>query len=227
MATTNYPDGVTNELDYKTLGSYVAPDPTRVFEFFDDFYRFQAADWTVTEDETAAFSIADVAGGALSIVLDGADDDHVYVQALGEPITLAQANKKAWFKSRFSLDVVDQSDLFVGLYVTDTDPVGGIVDGIYFHKADGAATLNLVIVKDSTATTTAITTMVASTFVEVGWAYNGVDKLDVFLNGERVASPAITNLPNDELLTPSFAVQNGDAAAVTLLLDYILASYER
>jgi len=227
MVTSNFIDGVTNVADSETLGSFIALDPTAAFVFFDDFYRFQVADWTITENVTAAVSIADVAGGVLSVVNDPADNDHYYVQSLGTPFSLQTAGKQAWFKTRFALDVVDESDVFVGLYVTDTTPVAGIVDGVYLHKADGDTTLQLVVVKDSTATTTDITEMVADEYVTVGWRYDGGDNIDIYLADVRVASCVTDNLPDDVLLTPSFAVQNGAAAAVTLLLDYIFAAYER
>ena len=34
-------------------------------------------------------------------------------------------------------------------------------------------------------------------------------------------------MPDDEVLTPSFGIQNGEAAAKTMSIDYILAAKER
>ena len=156
------------------------PAISRSYNFVDDFMNWApgADNWVVTEDATATIGIADAAGGVLSIVNDGADDDHVYVQWAYE-IGAFVARKRAFFECRLQNDVIDQSDIYAGLYVRDTDPVGGITDAI-----------------------------------------------EVFVDGEKVATAAVTNLPPDEL-TPSFAVQNGDGAAVTLLIDYIAAQFER
>lgn len=228
MTSTNYPGGVTNVIDYKMWGNYLAPAPSVLYSFYYDFFAWvpSAANWVVTEDETAAISILDAAGGVLSIVNDGADDDHVYVQWFAE-ICAFVAGKEAWYEARFQISSATESDLFMGLYVRDTDPVGGITDGVYFHKPDGGTTLNLVVVNGSTATTTAVTTVLAaSTWYSAGLYYNGSDRIDIFLNGDKVAECVTTNLPPDEL-TPSFAIQNGSGAAVTLLLDYIAASFAR
>jgi hypothetical protein len=36
-----------------------------------------------------------------------------------------------------------------------------------------------------------------------------------------------TNLPDDEELTVSFGIQNGEAAAQTMTIDYVVAAVER
>jgi|SRR5688572_5181078 len=227
MTSTNFPDGVTNVLEYKAFGQCVIPSPSRVHTFLEDFntYIASATQWVETVVGTDTTGVIDGAGGILSIANDTNDNDHVYAQWVAE-ICAFVAGKQSWFATRFQIDVATESDLFIGLYVTDTDPIGAITDGVYLHKADGSTTLNLVVVNGSTATTTAITTVAADTWYVVGLHYNGSDKIDIYLNDDRVASSVTTNLPPDDL-KPSFAVQNGDAAAVTALIDYIFWVTER
>jgi hypothetical protein len=47
------------------------------------------------------------------------------------------------------------------------------------------------------------------------------------VNGVVVGTSVTTNLPDDEDLTISFAIQNGEAVAKTMTVDYILCSKER
>lgn len=114
----------------------------------------------------------------------------------------------------------------LGLQITDTTPLA-VTDGVYFLKADGSTTLNLLVTKNSTSTTTAAATLVDDTYVTVGFVYNGSDKIDVFVNDVRIATSVTTNLVDDEELTLSFGIQNGEAAAKVLSLDYLFVSKER
>jgi hypothetical protein len=63
--------------------------------------------------------------------------------------------------------------------------------------------------------------------VTVGFYYDGGSKIDVFWNDVRVGTAATTNLPDDEELAVSFGIQNGEAAAGVLSLDYLLISKKR
>lgn len=65
-----------------------------------------------------------------------------------------------------------------------------------------------------------------------GFYYNGVDAVYYYAgtnskNPTLLGKSAITNLPDDEALTVSFGLQNGEAVAKTMSVDYILASKER
>jgi hypothetical protein len=232
MTTTNFNYGISNALNSSTLGAYVAPDPTLYHTHFDDFDQYTTADWVITTVGSSTIGTIDANNGILSVATGASDNDHDYFQWAGNTASsvleswLPTTGKQLFFKTRFSLSAATESDFFAGLYVTDTDPVGAITDGMYFHKADGATTLNFVTVASSTATTTPVATIAASTFVSVGFHYDGYNKLNLYVNDNRVASSAITNIPATELAL-SFAVQAGTDAAVTLLLDYLFVSEER
>lgn len=225
--STNFPDGVTNVTESATLGSFVNTDPTKAHTWFDDFDSFTAANWTVTETQAGATQgVVDGDGGILALVNSAADDDLNAIQWSKETFKF-EAGKRLWFKARFKVSDATQSDLVIGLQITDTTPLA-VTDGTYFVKADGSTSLSLVVTKNSTATTTTgVATLADNTYVSVGFVYDGASKIDVYVNDVRVKSSVTTNLCDDEDLTVSIAVQNGEAAAKTLSVDYVFVAKER
>ena len=121
-----------------------------------------------------------------------------------------------------------QADLMIGLYITDTDPIGGVSDGIYFRKDDGSAVLSLVGEKNSVESVAAVATLVADTYVAVEFYYDGSDdKIRAYVNGALAGSIPLTNVVDDEEIALSFVIQNGQAVANVLTIDYIGASQQR
>jgi len=116
----------------------------------------------------------------------------------------------------------------MGLHITDTSPLD-VTDGIYFIKADGAATIDLAVEKNNTATTaSSIATMVNDTFITLSWFIDpDTSSVHYSVNNAEPLTLADTNLPNDEDLTISFGIQNGEAAAKTMTVDYINVMVER
>lgn len=225
-ASTNFPNGVTNAPEAGPLGSYVAPDPSSAHTWFDDFDNYTSSEWTVTEsDSSATQSIVAGDGGLLALVNSSVDDHLDAIQWTNETFRF-ETGKKLWAKAKFKVSDATQSDLVVGLQITDATPLA-VTDGVFFRKDDGSATLNLVVCKNSTETVTAVTTMVDDTFVVVGFAYDGVSAIAAYVNDASVAVSATTNMPDDEDLAPSFAVQNGAGAAKTLTVDYALFAKDR
>lgn len=232
MASTNFIDGVTNVAESTTLGTYIAPDPTQVHTWFDDFDQYVAADWTITETGTGTRAVGNLDNGILVITNGATDDNANFLQWSGNTNAATVetwkfvSGKPLWFKSRFKISDATQSDLVLGLAITDTTPLS-VSDGVYFLKADGSTTLNLLVTKNSTSTTTAAATLANDTYVTVGFVYDGASRIDVYLDDVRVGSSVTTNLPDDEELTITFGIQNGEAVAKILSLDYIFVSKER
>lgn len=239
MVTTNFIDGVTNVPDSYVFGTFGSVDPSKYIQFFDDFMRYDAAatgtahDWLATLTGTTPTAVlADENGGVLLVTLSAADDDNYFAQWQGsntsnavEPIKFI-SGKKTWFKTRFKTSDATQSDIVVGLQITDTTPLA-VTDGVYFLKVDGTAVMNLLVTKGSTSTTTAAATLANATYVTLGFVYDGASKVDIFVNDVKVASSVTTNLPDTEELTISFGIQNGEAVAKTLSMDYIFCATER
>lgn len=233
MATTRFPNGVTNVSQRSSLGAFGAPDPTKFHTYFNDFDTYVVGDWVITTTEAGAGSateaLADADGGVLLITNDAADNDNDFFQKVGESF-LMEAGKEAWFKARFKVSDATQSDFVIGLQITDTTPLDA-TDGIYFMKDDGDALLDIYCRKNATTgstSATGIATVVADTYMTVGWYYDGKSAVKYFVNDVHVGTldGSSTYLPDTEL-TVSFGLQNGEAVAKTMSLDYIFASKAR
>lgn len=208
------------------------------FTVFTDFFTYLASDWVITTTEGGSGSAtealaADGVGGRLVVTNDDANDDKDFFQWAGGSGSVAEifkftVGKRLQFVFKGQLSDASASDFFAGLYVTDTDPVGGIVDGIYFRKLAGVNTLQLVAEKDSVESTVDIAELSNGTEFTLEFYYDGGnDRIEGFFNGSRIGSVPLTNAPDDEELALSFGIQNGGAAAKVLTVDYIGASQQR
>jgi hypothetical protein len=103
-----------------------------------------------------------------------------------------------------------------------------VTDGVYFRKDDGDTDLDFVVIKDSTATTTTVAGLLAdATYITLGFYYDGVSAIKIYANGDLIGTSVTTNLVDDEDLTVSFGLQNGEAVAKTMTIDYIHVLQER
>lgn len=202
---------------------------TDVVKYIDDFVRANpdAAwdDWTVTRVEGGAgestIAAGDAGNGTMLLTTDAVENDGLNCQLLGESFKL-ETGKPLYFGARIQgINDVDQTDLFIGLAITDTDILGGVTDRIGFESADETAALSFVIEKDSTQTTvSAIGTLVDATAVILEFFWDGA-ALEVFVDGVSVSVPAITNLPDDEEMRVSVHFLTGETAANTCHIDWI------
>jgi len=235
---TRFPHGVTTVSESNPLADFGLPDPTAWHVWFDDFDNFEADQWVITATEAGAGSasraVQNADGGILLLTNDAADDDNQFLQWSGDDASAVVetfkfvAGKKLFFKARFKVSDATQSDFVMGLQITDTTPLA-VTDGVYFRKDDGDANLDFVVMKDSTATTgTAVATVTSDTHLTTAFYYDGTSNgIKVFVNDTLVATIATTNLVDDEELTISFGIQNGEAVAKTMSLDYIFVAKER
>jgi hypothetical protein len=200
-------------------------------KYFNDFNLYLASDWTITTTEAGTGAATEAIsqtepGGVLLITNDDADDDADFFQYVNEIFEYV-AGKKFAFKMRFKVSEATQSDVVLGLQITDTTPLA-VTDGIYIRKDDGDANLDFVVAKNSTASTlTAFATLTADTWTVLEIYYDGGDSISVSKDGVRAGSLPLTNVPDDENLTISFGLQNGSAGAKTMSVDYILLYQER
>ena len=236
MATTHFRNGVSNQTPGNPLFEYPYLDPFKYYSYVNDFFTYTAGDWTITTTEggsgAATEALTSVAGGALLVTNDDADNDADFFNLKGESFKYS-STKNMFFKARFKVSDATQSDIVMGLQITDTTPLA-VSDGIYFMKDDGDTNLDFHIEKDSSATSnSAISTLSDDTFVTVAFHYNpngnaGSGSVALYVDDSKVAEQTtLTNIPDDEELTVSFGVQNGAAAAKTMTLDYIIAAVER
>lgn len=232
--TTRFTNGISTAALGSTLENFPAPDPTKVISYFNDFHTYAAADWTVTETNAGATqALGDGRGGWLVLTATAADNDLIALQLVKEGFVV-QAGKKAWFKTRFKVSDATQSDLLVGLHITDTSPVASApTDGIVIRKDDGDTNLDAVVLIDNAeaATSTAIGTLADNTFVSVGFYYDGASTVTFFVDDVAKAKLTLTaaNIAalDDETLAVSLAFQTGEIEAQVSTVDYVFAAVER
>jgi hypothetical protein len=232
--TTNFPNGISTADRGTELERLILPDPTQAHVYFNDFTTYVAGDWTITTTEggtgNASEALTNVAGGALLITNDDADNDSDEFQLAVESFKFA-SGKKSWFKTRFKVSDATQSDWIIGLCITDTTLIDAVSDGVYFKKDDGDASIDFALELNGSATeASGIATQSDDTFVTLGWYFDGdtTNGIKYYVDGtHKGTQTTMTNLCTDEELAVSFALQNGAAAAKTMTLDYIYAAQER
>ena len=235
--TTHFTSGVTNVTANGSGGKLKLPDPIKFHLQTLDFDKYTAGDWVITTTEagtgsaTEALTSAD--GGVLLLTNAAGDDDFDSLEWAGGSgavyeSDLFDASKDFFFKCRVKVSDATQSDMIVGLHITDTTPVAAITDGIYFLKSDGSTTVSLVVNKDSSATTTSAGTMADDTWTTLGYYYSTKDrKFYIYKDNNLVGTSVNTNAPDDEEIALSFTIQNGEAVAKTMSIDYLVAGKER
>lgn len=233
--------GVTTAYPIDPLGYFGMPDPTKWITYFNDMCGGwdtlpNATDQNYVVTKTGAGTVAatDGAGGLCVLTNAAADNDAVFIQRKGEAFRW-NSLKRMFFEARLKVSDATQSDVVVGLQITDTTPLD-VTDGLFFLKADDAATFQFRVEKNDAASTLACGSMVSDTFIRMGFAYNGSAVVDgatvypftVFIDGRAIGVVnASTNVPDDEDLCISVGVQNGEAVAKSLTIDYIFAAVER
>lgn len=235
---THFPNGVSNRTKGHPLFNYPYLDPSKYYTYFDDFFEYHSGIYTITTTEAgsgnASEAITSGAGGQLLITNDDADNDLDFFQLKGESFKW-DSSKRMFFSARFKTNDATQSEIVMGLQITDTTPLD-VTDGIFFLKVDADTKPDLIIEKDNTSTLSILEmdAMEDDTFVTLSFEY---DPLDVATGGAVFRAyqddvqvgeiTGTTNAPDDEDLTISFGIQNGEAAAKTLTIDFILVAVER
>ena len=227
---TRFPNGVTNVNDVNLFADMAQLDPTLFHTYWNDFDTYTAGDWVVTETDAGATQALTAGDGGLLLVTNtAADSDLVALQKTPAAFTFT-AGKKTFFRCRFKVSDAEQSSLVFGLQVIDTTPLN-VTDGIYFLKADGSTSASFVCRKTATTGSTSVSgvaTLANDTFITLGFAYDGDATVAYSVNGvvQGSLNASSTFLPDTDC-TISFAIQNGEAAAKTMTVDYIFAAKER
>lgn len=222
---TNFGNGVTNRPDNDLFQAMAMLDPTRHHTYMEDFDYYLAADWVVTEVGVATQALADADGGVLLITNAAADNDSSFSNKVGEAWTI-EASRKAYFRARLAISEVIQSEFVAGLQDLDTTPLAAS-DGIWFQSDDADANLDIHHAIGGVVTSDlAIATLVDATFLTMEWYWDGISRFYYGVNGTPLGFLEPANPVTTEL-TVSFGVQNGEAVAKTMSLDYIFAAKER
>ena len=203
------------------------------YGYSNDFFTYTATDWTVTSvdggsDSGEVIQATSSAGGALIVTTNDADNDSEELQLKGEAFKLS-TSKRAYFSTRFKLSDATQSDMLIGLTITDTTAITAVSDGVFFSKDDGDTDLDFRVEKDGTETATAaVATVADDTFITATFFIDpDRDAVYYSINNAEPVKVVNTNLPDDEELTVTIAVRAGAAAAKSLVVDYVTAIIER
>lgn len=227
ITTTNLPGGITNAALNTVMSSYGAEDPTVFHSYFNDFDAIDiSSDWTNTHTGSVTNAVTAGNGGILSLGNSAANNDLDSIQLNAASFAIV-AGSKAWFKCRFNISNATNAALTIGLIQTTTTPLT-VTDGMWFSKAAASTALAFNMAKSSAVTTlSSVATLANTTYLNVGWHYDGASTVSVYVNNAKVAGTTVlTNLPTANL-NLTLAVANGTAAANTLLVDYVLAATER
>ncbi len=206
-------------------------DAAKYHEYLNEFDTYVTGNWTLTTTEAGAGdateALTNIDGGALLITNDAGANDADYFQKVGESFKF-ETGKRLYCAARLKVSDATQSVVLWGLQITDDTPLD-VTDGIFFMKDDGDALLDFYVEKDNTATSaTAVATLVADTFVTLAFYYDGsTAAIKYLVDGVELGSSALTNVPNDEELTISFGLKNGEAVAKTMTVDYVFCSKSR
>jgi hypothetical protein len=183
-----------------------------------------ATAYTTTLVNASTFAlVAGAFGGNCIFTAAGAENDGVNMQLKGEPFYLV-GNYPAYFGIRYQVADADQTDIFLGLSITDTTACTAVSDGVFFRAVDQSAALSFVVEKDSAESITSVLTQVDATWYVAEFYYDGTN-VYAYINGALVATVANTdtNFPDDEYLTPTIAMLSGEGAANTLTVDWARA----
>lgn len=231
---TRFPNGFNNLPVSALFNALKVPSPLTYHQLMEDFNEFIPTGWTVTETQggaTQATAAGD--GGVLLLTNSAADNDINQIQkAFGS--FLPVVGKQFFLACRFQLSDATQSDFAIGIQLVNVDgtTLATATDGIFFLKADDAATVTLYVRKNNaagSANSGAIATLVDATDVRLACYYDGISRLYYSVNGSPtgyIDNVDAAFLP-DVVCAPVISLKNGEAVAKTATVDYLFVAQER
>ena len=263
--TTHFSNGVTN-VPGKMQGSSVftkARQPlitgnNNEFAFQNDFVNYNASDWTITETAAASTQAAQYANGWLVLGDDGSPTADDVNMIEGANVFNYQSTKGIAFETSFASIDVSEANIFAGLANDGaTDPASVPRDSIGFHHAEDTTSIQFVISKDATATSTdvldapggsaivfadstvatqtATVGQIPSNSVRLGFRFipagqEGVTTgtFRVYYNGNPVQDvTTLTNVPDDIGLGVQLGTNTKSTTTTNLMVDYVKVLGER
>ena len=92
---------------------------------------------------------------------------------------------------------------------------------ISIRKATDSTDVKVYVEKNNTETVSnALATAANDTYLNLGFIYDGTNVIP-YVNGVAGTALAVTNLPNDEQLTLSVEILNGEAATKDLTIAFV------
>ena len=196
----------------------------RYATYWDEFYSYSPDSWTHTS--IGGGSVGPGIGykwGQINHATGGNDEDNEQIQLIGWLVYLT--SWPFWFSVHTSIGYTTDCSFMACLAITDSTlitpaGVGQCSDWVGFSKDDGDQNLDFTTCKDSVPTTTDTGVDITTTgLMQMGFYWDGVDTVTPFVDG--VAKTAhTTNIPDDQSMTLSFALQAGSAGVKFLRVDW-------
>lgn len=235
--TTHFKAGVTN------VGGNILTEngalkqmmPTKYYNFLDDFNNYTAGAWVVTDTGTGTSAVIDGAGGQFAITnaAAGASDTRQMQwsgTSAGARLTVFwDATKDFQLSAKVKVSNITTAGWMVGAATVDTSLLASLpTDGIYFLKANGAASLIASTRKAGTSSSITLGNVVADTYNTMSLMYTAVDGIwRAFLDGAPIGSiTTTTNTPTNGL-SVSVALLNSAATAHLVTVDWLSFMVER
>lgn len=229
---TCFPSGVSTRAFPHPFLNLAFPDPTRFAGVNEDFNYYTAAQWTVGGVGTpVAPALVAGDGGILSMANSAADNDNNWISLGTATVTqfTFSSTKRLFFSARATVDDATQCDMAFGLQVTvAANNFLTPADGIFFRKADDGTSFVLASRVGGVETvSSSFGTVVAATKFEVCFSYEPHEgAFYAGFNGVMQTSIRPTSVTAVGLRLVA-GVQNGSAAARTMLLDTLFCAKER
>ena len=208
-------------------------------EWIDDFCQDldAAIRWTVETSEqgsgSASYGCTDLVNGVLLITNDGADDDNVEISNMCECWKLIDCYP-FYAEIRFKISDAIQSDFWFGLITGNTffTPPN---DYVVFKKDDGDANLDFANAINGAGNDTDTGIDLANlTWYRLGIHWDGAGTIRWFVIQDGnfpqtilATGTVTTSIVQDEELKIGFGIQNGEAAAKSLYVDYVKCVQKR
>lgn len=181
---------------------------------------------TVTDgdgDNNESIVIADGAGGLLQATTTDKADDQLSVQMNGEHFRCNSA-RDLWFDCQIAVEDVSEDDVFIGIGTVDTDFIDSRPNDFMGFTISESTNVMFKQSKNGTITTNANITVAAdATALRLSFFVDGSTTSSyVYVSGVAVATNAASaTIPDDEDMSPAFAIETTDTGADYLQIDWI------
>ena len=219
----------------KFPGIIGATSPKDFFHFSDDFVAIPVNDegysLDVVSGGTGTSTVARVddgslgAGGWVSFTTADDADDQINMQTA--EIVKLEAGKPLQFSVKVQFTTASVAEWCVGLGTTDTTAIAAgvmsIADFIGFVGGPTGASANTMIFtseKNGTATSSSEITVADATTYKLDFCFDG-DSTVYYYVDDVLKGTITTNIPNDEVLAFTYAVNNSSDAVNTAYMDYV------
>ncbi len=179
--------------------------------------------WTNTPVEigagTSTAAMGTTYSGDMLLTTAANEDDGINLQVKGEAFVQA-ASRYLYFGCKLQLLDATQSDIIVGLCITNATLLGGMTDGIYFRSVDGSANIASVTEVGSAETENlAVGLLVNTTDITLEFYAEDAATTYFYIDGTLVATH--TAGQTAEVLTPSISYLAGAAGVDTVTVDWM------